>query len=474
MFFLGETKKLYIHLQKIIFIQQSDLAQRNTKNKMQNNTPSSFLIAAPKSNSGKTLITLGLINLLTNKGLKVQTFKCGPDYIDPMHHRHISGNAAYNLDLWMASPEHVKSIYNNHASCADIAITEGVMGLFDGARKSIGSSAAVAKYLSLPVILVVDVSGVAYSIAPLLYGFKNFDQDINLAGVIFNKVASESHYQFLKDAADDAGVESFGYLPRNKDLAIESRHLGLHLPAEQNGMKTVNLASSLLEKHVNIEKLLSSCKANFKNEAKNKENKPLNFKKKIAIAEDAAFNFTYQANIDVLQEMGELVKFSPLNDSELPEADLVWLPGGYPELFAEELAANTKMKQSIINFVESGKALVAECGGMMYLGETMELQDGSIHNMAGLFSYKTSLKAMKLRLGYRQVYVDNIELKCHEFHFSELTQSDLSKEKISVFTARKKELEMSVFRKKNCWASYAHLYLGEYEKMKEFLERLEF
>lgn len=441
---------------------------------MINKTNSSFLIAAPKSNSGKTLVTLGLIKLLVDKGKKVQTFKCGPDYIDPMHHRYISGNAAYNLDLWMSSEEHVKSVYNKHIYNCDVAITEGVMGLFDGAKKSVGSSAAIAKVLSLPVVLVVDVSGVAYSIAPLLYGFKHFDKDINFAGVIFNKVAGESHYQFLKDATDDVGIKSFGYLPRNQELTIESRHLGLHLPEEQNAMKKVELAANLLDKNVDIEGLLEHCKTKLYSSQQSKNETTYGFRKRIAIAQDLAFSFTYQANIDVLQQMGEIVIFSPLNDSQVPDADLLWLPGGYPELYAKQLSENKEMQQSILAFAESGKAIVAECGGMMYLGEKMELQDGSIYDMVSLFSYHTSMKSMKLHLGYRQILIDDIELKCHEFHFSELTQADGLKENTLVFTARKKELDMSVFRKGNAWASYAHLYLGEYEKMKEFLKRLGF
>ncbi len=429
-----------------------------------------FLIAAPKSNSGKTLVTLGLIQAFRKRNLNVQTFKCGPDYIDPMHHKYISGKPAYNLDLFMASEEHIKSIYYEKAGGADVAITEGVMGLFDGAKKAKGSSAEVAKLLHLPVVLVVDAQSVAYSIAPLLYGFKNFDTSIQFAGVIFNKVGSESHYQFLKDAANDVGIESLGYVPRDAKLTVESRHLGLHLPDEHNNMAIVEHAANLIEQHVDLDLLLQKSKTTIKQSQK-KENSQKG-KLKIALASDEAFAFTYQANIDVLEQLGEVIRFSPLHDSTVPNADLLWLPGGYPELFAEQLSNNSSMINSIKQFIESGKTAIAECGGMMYLGKQMQLKDGKIYNMAGAFNYITSLQKMKLHLGYRKIELDNQTLNCHEFHFSEIIQTDKYLLQANIKTARNTNADLSIFRYKNCWASYAHLYLGEPEKMQAFLKLL--
>ncbi len=434
------------------------------------NKIANFLIAAPKSNSGKTLITLGLIQAFRKRNLKVQTFKCGPDYIDPMHHKYISGNPAYNLDLFMASEEHIKSIYYKNANCADVAITEGVMGLFDGARKSKGSSAEVAKLLHLPVVLVVDAQSVAYSIAPLLYGFKNFDTSIQFAGVIFNKVGSESHYQFLKDAANDVGIKSLGYVPRDAKLTVESRHLGLHLPGEHNNMAIVEHAADLIEQHVDLDLLLQKSRTTIKQPQK-KEN-TLKGKLKIALASDEAFAFTYQANIDVLEQLGEVVRFSPLHDSTVPNADLLWLPGGYPELFTEQLSNNNSMINSIKQFIESGKTAIAECGGMMYLGKQLQLKDGKTYSMTGIFNYITSLQKMKLHLGYRKIELENQTLHCHEFHFSEIIQTDKYLLQANIKTARNANADLSIFRYKNCWASYAHLYLGEPEKMKAFLQLL--
>ncbi len=428
-----------------------------------------FLIAAPKSNSGKTLITMGLIRALTEKGLKVQPFKCGPDYIDPMHHSGIAGRASYNLDMWMASESHVKLQFQQQMQDADIGVVEGVMGLFDGARKDEGSSAAIARLLDISVMLVVDASSVAFSVAPLLYGFKNFDSRVRLAGVIFNKVAGESHYRFLKEAADTADVPSLGYIPRHADLAIEDRHLGLYMPGESSDSEIVKKASELIFQHVNLDELIERDGVEIPKiyERTVTESSTIT----VAMASDAAFNFTYRANLDVLEKLGEVKYFSPLNDKAVPEADLIWLPGGYPELHTNALSANQSMLQSIRNCAESGKAIIAECGGMMYLGKSLITKDGEAFEMSGLFDFSTSFENMKLHLGYREVSKDGLKLKGHEFHYSEL-KNQSGGDNYQVKTARGKTLDMPVFRYKNVWASYLHLYLGEEDKMKEILSHL--
>ncbi len=457
---------------------------------------SAFLLAAPKSNSGKTIVTLGLIQALRKRGLNVQPFKCGPDYIDPMHHTKIAGRPSYNLDCWMASENHVNEVFQKQLATADIGLVEGVMGLFDGAKKDEGSSAALARLLDLPVVLVVDASSVAYSVAPLLYGFKNFDKNIKLAGVIFNKVAGQSHYQFLKEAAEDAAVESLGYVPRDERLAIESRHLGLHLPGEQNNMQIVEIAAGLIEDHVDIDLLLKlsgkedkssetlkqvqgdafniSIRLNPERHAEldSASSTFLQNNLKITIAKDEAFNFSYAANMDALKEFGEIRFFSPLNDNDVPESDLIWLPGGYPELFVKELANNQSMKESIKAAVGSGKAIVAECGGMMYLANELETKDGKSFPMVGVFEHSASFKEMKLHLGYRRVFFNDIELCGHEFHYSELKGNITKKADCQVKTARGRTIDMPVFRYKNCWASYMHLYLGESDKLRKFLKNL--
>jgi cobyrinic acid a,c-diamide synthase len=430
-------------------------------------TKPTFLIAAPRSNSGKTLITLGLIRALTDKGLTVQPFKCGPDYIDPMHHADIAGRPSYNLDLWMSSEKHVVSLFQNCMKNADVGIVEGVMGLFDGAKKDQGSSAAIAQLLDVPVVLVVDASSVAYSVAPLLYGFKMFDQRIRLAGVIFNKVAGTSHYSFLKEAADDAGVKTLGYIPRDQALAIDDRHLGLHLPGESREAEIVTKAAQLISRTVDIEGLLNQSKVEIHEVPE--DSVPASTGLITAIASDEAFNFTYRANLDSLERMGEVKYFSPLRGQVVPDADLIWLPGGYPELYAPQLSANRTMLQSIRESAASGKSMVAECGGMMYLGKSIVNDKGEEYKMAGVFDFSASFEHMKLHLGYRKVQNDELVLKGHEFHYSELLKGHETSEYV-VKTAREKDIAMPVFLTGKVWASYLHLYLGEPIKMQQFIE----
>ena len=430
-----------------------------------------FLIAAPHSNSGKTLITLGLIKALCKLGLRVQPFKCGPDYIDPMHHKYVAGIPSYNLDLWMSSAEHVQGIFSEKMASSDVGIAEGVMGLFDGAQKDKGSSADIARLLNLPIILVVDASSTAYSIAPLLYGFRNFDRSIHLAGVIFNKTGSERHFRFLKEAAEDVDVKVLGHIPRDKRLMIESRHLGLHLPGENNNAELLDIVANRIETHVDLSVLLDACKIQI-SDSKNEEQKQ-KAKQTIttAMALDEAFNFSYQANMDELAKLGEVRFFSPLHDTEVPEADWIWIPGGYPELYARELAANQSMKNSIKTQIEAGRPVLAECGGLMYLGNKIISKDGQQNEMVGIFDFSTSFENMKLHLGYRTVELDEMTLKGHEFHFSNLINTP-AKENYRVLSANGDLVAMPFFRARNCMASYMHNYFGEAGSLIQFYNYL--
>ena len=430
-----------------------------------------FVIAAPKSNSGKTVVTLGLIQALVKRGLSVQPFKCGPDYIDPMHHSQVARCPSYNLDAWMASKKHVLNLFSEKASLAEVAVVEGVMGLFDGANKDEGSSAALARLLNIPVVLVVDAASMAYSAAPLLFGFKNFDPSIRIAGVIFNRVGSASHYSFLQQAAEDVGVRSLGYLPKDDRLKMESRYLGLFLPSELGDNHPVNVAAGLIEEHIKIDELLEVCQTKI-SQKKQIEIRMIDRPFKVAFDRDEAFNFSYQANIDRLNELGDLHFFSPLHDDYLPEADLVWLPGGYPELSLSQLSQNKLMMQQIRQHAESGKALLAECGGMMYLGNAITDQEGCEFPMIGLFDLHTSFQNMKLQLGYRQICTEFDEWRGHEFHFSKMKSNEKHDKSLKVKSARDNDVSMPIYRKINVWGSYLHLYLGEKEKMKSFLNQL--
>ena len=296
------------------------------------NTPQ-FLIAAPHSGSGKTLVTLALLRQLKDRGLKVQPFKCGPDYLDTKLHEVAAGCSCYNLDLFMGGAIGVWKRYARQASQADVAVVEGVMGMFDGYDRHLGSSAEVAKILEIPVVLVVNAKAMAHSVAPLLKGFSTYDPDVRVAGVIFNFVGSASHYQLLKMAAEEVGVEPLGWIAKSDELRLESRHLGLQTEDTIMVDEICDKAARTIFTNVNIDRLLevtSSPKPRFVEPPA-----PSSTPVRIAVARDAAFSFSYPANIEALERQGAITYFSPLNDERLPDADFVYLPGGYPELYAE-------------------------------------------------------------------------------------------------------------------------------------------
>ncbi len=423
-----------------------------------------FIIAAPTSNSGKTTLTLGLLRALENRGLNTQAFKVGPDYIDPKFHAVANGKLGVNLDLYMMSVEEVHQQYGLHAKGKDAVCVEGVMGLFDGAKKSEGSTAAVAKELGLPVILVVNAKSVAYSVAPLLFGFQNFDKKVQIAGVIFNNVNTATHYQFLKEACEDVGVISLGYVPFVADCEIPSRHLGLSIGDMQSYNPMIEKIATALEKTVDVALLLEITTISEKNCNEVKVYKKGNLK--IAVAKDESFNFSYVQNIASLEALGTVEFFSPLHDKKLPEVDLVYLPGGYPELHTEGLAKNKEMLQSIKRYAENGGHILAECGGMMYLGKTIIDTKGKEHEMTGVFNFKATLAEMKLNLGYRTLHINNTTLKGHEFHYSKLIEETSEKHIGTFYNARGKEIPTKLYRYKNVNASYMHYYLGNSEDIK--------
>jgi len=312
-----------------------------------------FLIAAPSSGSGKTTITLALLRLLGRRGLRVQPFKCGPDYLDTRLHSMAAScgseeSIGINLDSFMSSEGHVRELFSRWSRGADASVVEGVMGLFDGAEKSRGSSAEIAKLLGLPVVMVVGAKSMAYSAAPLLHGFRTFDPALNLVGVIFNQVNTPSHYSYLEAAARDAGVEPLGYVPHSEGIAISERHLGLNTSASYDRETVINAMADHVEKTVDIDRLLalSQCPRSVAQHLRQKPKGSL----RIAVARDEAFNFLYQENLEVLAAHGTIEWFSPLADQRLPEADLVCLAGGYPELYAEKLFSNRAMCNAIAEY----------------------------------------------------------------------------------------------------------------------------
>jgi len=426
--------------------------------------PSSrFLIAAPSSGSGKTTLTLGLLRALRNRGLTVQPFKCGPDYLDTLHHGTAAGVPSLNLDTFMASEAHVAETYARYAAPADVAVVEGVMGLFDGADRMRASSAAVAELLDLPVVLVVNAKAMAYSVAPLLFGFKNFYPGIRLVGAIFNFVNSASHYQFLRDACQDVGVEALGYLPHNPQVAIPSRHLGLSIDAGIQYEAIIGQLADMLPQTVDLDRLLEITQgAAPVLAAVPAPAVPAGRPRRFAVARDAAFTFTYHQNLQVLAQLGEVTYFSPLTDAALPPAtDLLYLPGGYPELFAEGLSRNTAMRASVATYCQRGGAAYAECGGLMYLGQTLTDAQGQTFPMAGVLPCTTSLENSKLTLGYRTAQWNGMTLQGHEFHYSHLTELEEVLSDAQVTNAKGVKVPAKVYRQHNTIASYLHLYWAE-------------
>jgi len=367
-----------------------------------------------------------------------------------------------NLDSFMSTEGHVRELFGRWSRRADASVVEGVMGLFDGAEKSSGSSAEIATMLGLPVVMVVDARSMAYSAAPLLYGFRSFDSALNLAGVIFNRVNTPSHYSYLEAAARDAGVEPLGYVPRSEAIAISERHLGLNTSASYDREAVINAMADHVEKTVDIDRLLalSLCSRPVALHTVPRPKGSL----KIAVARDEAFNFLYHENLEVLARHGTIEWFSPLADRRLPEADLICLAGGYPELYAEKLSANRAMCNAIADYCQKGGRTYAECGGMMYLGKTLTLKEGTALPMCEVLDLDTTMEDARLTLGYRALTMEGYlggELRGHEFHYSHLKRAGNLRNIATVKNARNEPCPTPVYRNGNTIASYIHLYWGQ-------------
>lgn len=427
-----------------------------------------FLISAPASNSGKTTVTLGLIRLLMQRGLSVQVFKCGPDYIDTKFLGQAAQRPAVNLDTFMMGKDHVKELYQHYSASADVSIIEGVMGLYDGANRMEGSSAEIAMLLNVPVIMMLPAKASAYSVAPVLYGFKNFNHNVKIAGVIFNHVNTLSHYNFLKEAAHDVGVSSFGYIPGNDQIKIPSRHLGLQL--EHNGEELVSAIATHLEKTVSVEDVLNttvlseSIQPSIQRHGQTQQHRST-----IAVAHDEAFTFTYHQNIEMLRLKYDVVFFSPLHDTVLPEAAIVYLAGGYPELFLEQLSANIAMRESLFRYCNAGGKVLAECGGLMYLGKSIVTATAEEYETVGFLDLKTSMAERSLTLGYRVLHYKDKVYRGHEFHYSSLKTETIPDSIGDVRNAKGEEVKMKLYRKKNVVASYMHFYWGDGNDLLETL-----
>ena len=406
--------------------------------------------------------------LLTQKGYVVQPFKCGPDYIDTKFHAAVCGRPSINLDTFMATPEHVRALFAHYGEDADISIVEGMMGLFDGYDRDKGSSAEIAATLGIPVVLVVDAKSAAYSMAPLLQGFIHFRQDVHIAGVIFNKVGSERHYQMLQQVCDDLHIECFGYLPKQASLEQGSRYLGLDFSEKTCTDSIVQL----LDQHIAWQRIVrhASQRHNAVGHASQPYENSYAGKRdllRVLIARnEESFSFIYQETID---RLGHVTFFDPEKDvPDLNNIDLLYLPGGYPEKHLEALVANEGCRKVIKDFAERGGRIIAECGGMMYLCRSIvsEASPTKEYPMCGVLPYSiTARKAdRKLSLGYRRFELDGKEYRGHEFHYTQLeptpnpSQREGNWSAAQVYNAKGEPVDTPVFKYKNVLASYTHLY----------------
>lgn len=393
-----------------------------------------LLIAAPASGTGKTTVMLGLLRALSQDGVSVQPFKCGPDYIDPAFHRAACGRASFNLDSWAMDAGLIDAIAAQSAG-ADLVLAEGSMGLFDGVAQpgatGNGASADLARRMGWPVVLVLDASGQAQSAAATALGFRSYDPGLNFAGVILNRVASPRHESLIRKGMEAMGIAVLGALPRRGDLVLPERHLGLVQAMEHPDLEqALTDYAAFVRQHVDLGAIRDCARGAAAQGAGRLPDPPA---QTIAMASDAAFSFIYPHLIEGWRRAGaRVLPFSPLAD-ETPaeEADLVWLPGGYPELHAGAIAAAGTFLSGLVRHAQT-RPVHGECGGYMVLGQSLIDKHGQAHRMAGLLGLETSYARRKMHLGYRHARLlapvgaiaGGTCLRGHEFHYSTIVAHD--------------------------------------------------
>jgi cobyrinic acid a,c-diamide synthase len=432
-----------------------------------------LLIAGTASGVGKTTVSLALLAAMLRRGVRVQPFKGGPDFLDAGHHTRISGRRARNIDTWMLSPQANLDVVMDAVRDADAILVEGMMGLFDGKSgdSEAGSSAEIAKLLKLPVVLVVDAGKSARSLAAVVLGFELFDPDLVLAGVILNRVAGERHYRLLETAVKaSCKTPILGWLPCEASVSIAERHLGLFTAESIEQDATAQQAEAfadLAEKHLDLETLCSlECGLELRRglRALPPRLNPV----RIGVARDRAFSFYYEDNLDLLREQGaEILCFSPLDDSELPpHLDALYLGGGYPELYSAELSTNTLMLGSINAFVASGKPVYAECGGMIFLSQQLTTVDGITYAMAGVLPFAVEMTSRLVQFGYVTVELTRdsmigpvgTSIRGHSFHHSRIVNDAQVPTAYSVTYSLPGQQECEGYSVGNVLASYIHLH----------------
>jgi len=433
-----------------------------------------IVVGGVSSGVGKTTVTLGLLEALRRRGLAVQGFKVGPDFIDPGFHALATGRPAFNLDGWMCGRDYVTALVARRAADADVAVVEGVMGCFDGfeGASEAGSTAEVAKWLGAPIVLVLDVGAMARSAAAVLLGFERFDPDVELAGVVFNRVGGPVHRRWLEDAVTRACKSRvLGALPYDASLVLPERHLGLVTAVEgAYGEEPRHRLATLIEEHVDVDALLAVARSGI--ERRQTEPRPAARAPvaTIAVARDEAFQFYYEDNLEMLEDAGaRVVRWSPARDAALPAADGLYLGGGYPELHARALSANDELRRQVRAFAESGRPIYAECGGLMYLVETLTDLEGKSWPMVGSLPVTVDMRDRGLTIGYREVEMTAAGLlgpagtraRGHEFHRSSLGSVPDSLARVyAVSDGHGGRPRAEGFATRGILASYVHLHFG--------------
>ena len=392
------------------------------------------MISATGSGNGKTLITCGLLQVLVNRGLKTASFKCGPDYIDPMFHSKVIGAKSRNLDTFITDDDMTRYLFAKTAKDARISVMEGVMGFYDGlgGKSTKASAYDLANVTDTPVILIVNCKGMSLSVLPVIKGFTEYRKDNNIKGVILNQMSAGIYPEIKAAIEEELGIRVFGYVPNVKDCVIESRHLGLVTPEEIDGLHNkLNTLANVLEDTLEIDEIIKLADGASKINVLKPDIPKVDGEPIIGVAKDVAFCFYYEDNIELLKEMGaKIVEFSPIHDKELPKnLNALILGGGYPELAAKQLSENKTMLESVKKAIESGMPCVAECGGFMYLHESMEDMDSVEYKMVGAIKGKAYRTDRLNRFGYIELTCleDNIiakkdtALRGHEFHYFDST-----------------------------------------------------
>lgn len=446
-----------------------------------------MMIAAPASGSGKTVVACGMLAMFKRMKRRVCAFKCGPDYIDPMFHRSVLGVESHNLDLFLADRASVEAMYGRYSAGHDVSVCEGVMGYYDGVAGTTACASAwhLADTLGLPTVLVMSPKGASLSLAAQIKGMCSLRQPHHIVGVIFNKCTPMMFRAMAETLERESGVPVLGYLPPMEEAVFESRHLGLYTAGEIDDLShRIEKIAMQFEKSVDVERLIELCTSerrdlgsgemdsqNHKAEvtalAANKTGRTL-----IAVARDEAFCFAYEETIDALKEAGaEIIYFSPLQDDRLPEgAGGLYLPGGYPELYAKELSNNEAMRVAVRKALECGMPTVAECGGFLYLGQKLQGSDGAIYPMAGALEGDGVKKDRLVRFGYAELTArsDNMLLRAgektrvHEFHYWDSTQNGDSFEAVKPVSGRRWQCGIAG---DTIYAGFPHLYFAGDRKL---------